>query len=78
MYMGQYTAQIPVCLLMICCRMQFLNSLTLLATPYLENVDLHLIRKLYLIYNTLGTHNSIIVHGEWGIQKIPTIRNLTR
>ena len=35
-------------------------------------VDLHHIRYLYLISNTLGTHNSMAVNGEWGIlKKIP-------
>ena len=32
-------------------------------------VDLHHIRNLYLISNTLGTHNSMAVNGEWGILK---------
>ena len=35
-------------------------------------VDLHHIRNLYFISNTLGTHQSMAVHGKWGIlQKIP-------
>ena len=35
-------------------------------------VDLHHIRNLYLISNTLGTHNSMAVNGELGIlKKIP-------
>ena len=37
-----------------------------------DKYDLHHIRNLYLISNTLGTHNSMAVHGEWGIlKKIP-------
>ena len=32
-------------------------------------VNLHTIRNLYLISNTLGTHNSMTVNGEWGILK---------
>ena len=28
--------------------------------------DMHPIRNLYLISNTLGTHNSMSVAGEWG------------
>ena len=35
-------------------------------------VVLQHIRNLYLISNTLGTHNSMSVNGEWGIlKKIP-------
>ena len=35
-------------------------------------VDLHPIRNLYLVSNTLGTRNSMRVNGEWGIlKKIP-------
>ena len=35
-------------------------------------VSLHPIRNLYLISNTLGTHNSMDINGEWGIlKKIP-------
>ena len=35
-------------------------------------VDVHLIRNLYLIANTLGTHNSMSVNDEWRIlKKIP-------
>ena len=35
-------------------------------------VNLHPIRNLYLISNTLGTYNSMAVNGEWGIlKKIP-------
>ena len=33
-------------------------------------VDLHPIRNIYLISNTLGTSNSMAVNGEWGILKI--------
>ena len=35
-------------------------------------LNLHPIRNLYLISNTLGTYNSMAVNGEWGIlKKIP-------
>ena len=30
-------------------------------------VNVHPIRNLYLISNTLGTHNSMAVNGDWGI-----------
>ena len=35
-------------------------------------VNLHPIRNLYLISNTLGTYNPMAINGEWGIlKKIP-------
>ena len=32
-------------------------------------VDLHHIRNIYLISNTLGAHKSMGVNGEWGVLK---------
>ena len=41
-------------------------------------VDLHPIRNLYLISNTLGTHNPMAVNGEWGLlKKIPSVLLIT-
>ena len=41
------------------------------ATDYFTSryVDLHPIRNLYNISNTLGTHNSMSVTGDWSILK---------
>ena len=39
-------------------------------------LNLHPVRNLYLISNTLGTYNSMAINGEWGIlKKIPVSAN---
>ena len=72
MYAGLYTAQTPV---------RSVNDMLHSTVPriippneYFTSGDVNLrpIRNLYLISNNFGTHNSIRVHGEWGIlEKIP-------
>ena len=84
MYMGLYTAKVPTCSV----NDMLQNTVKQIikadgATQVVTNavlpkfwtsgyVNLHPIRNLYLISNTLGTYNSMAVNGEWGIlKKIP-------
>ena len=84
MYMGQYTTKVPTCSV----NDMLQNTVRQLikadgATQVVTNavlpklwtagyVNLHPIRNIYLIPNTLGTYNSMTINGEWGIlKKIP-------
>ena len=83
MYLGLYTAKVPTCsvndmlqntikhIIKSDGATQVVTSAVLPKFWTSGYVNLHPIRNLYLISNTLGTYNSIAVNGEWGIQRRP-------
>ena len=90
MYMGLYTAKVPTCsvndmlrntvpkkIQAVGARQVVINAV--LDTVWTSNyVDLHPIRSLYLISNTLGTSNSVAVNGKWGILENPVRADYNR
>ena len=77
MFLGQYAFTVPTCSvndILNNTEEQLINkySAHLLNFWISDYINLHPIRKIYVISNTLGTYNSMAVNGAWGIlKKIP-------